>query len=164
MDPTAWDAPVGVVVLALFVIVMFRANGTYWLGRLAARGAQRTRAARLMDSPRYARAVERVNRWGAPVVTASFLTMGFQTMVLLAAGATAMPQSRFLPAVTVGSVIWALVYATVGFVGLEALGLLWALSPALTLLLTAVLVAGVAASLVARRRRPEAEFVDSATS
>lgn len=152
MDPTTWDAPFWVIALALFAIVMARANGTYWLGRLAARGAHRTRIARLMESPGYTLAVGRINRWGAPVVTVSFLAVGVQTLVLLASGALAMPLRRFLPAVVLGSVLWALVYATVGFVGVEAVGRLWEVSPALTLALGALLVAGVTGTLVARRR------------
>ena len=153
MDPTTWDAPFGVVALGLFVIVMLRANGTFLLGRLAARGAHRTRVARLMDSPGYTRAVVRINRWGAPVVTLSFLTIGFQTLVLLAAGALAMPLRHYVPAVVVGGTVWALLYATVGFVGVEAVLYLWALSPVLALALAALVVAGFAASLVARRRQ-----------
>lgn len=51
MDPRTWDAPLEVIVVALWVIVMARANGTYWLGRLAARGAESTRIQRLMRSP-----------------------------------------------------------------------------------------------------------------
>jgi hypothetical protein len=76
MDPTSWDAPFWAIATGLFLIVMARANGTYWLGRLAARGARRTRIAHAMRSAAYERAVERVTRWGAPVVTVSFVTVG----------------------------------------------------------------------------------------
>lgn len=161
MNPLEWDAPFWVVALGLFVIVMFRSNATYWLGRLAARGARQTRIARHMDSPGYHRAVERINRWGAPIVTVSFLTIGVQTLVLLAAGATAMPQRRFLPACIVGSIAWALVYAALGFVGVEAFGRLWERSPALTLGILAVVVVGVVVSVAARRRRSSAGAVEA---
>ena len=114
MDPYTWDAPWFVIVGGLFVIVMLRANGTYWIGRLMEHGAHRTRLARLLDSPGYARALELVHRWGAPVVSASFLTIGVQTLVNLAAGATRMPLTRYLPAVALGGVAWALIYGTVG--------------------------------------------------
>lgn len=164
MNPLAWDAPFWVVALALFVVVMLRANGTYWLGRLAARGARHTRIARHLDSPGYLRAVERINRWGAPVVTVSFLAIGLQTLVLLAAGSTAMPQRRFLPACTVGALMWAVVYATIGFVGLDAFGRLWDRSPGLTLALAGVLACGVAVSLAVRFRRPMAPAVAEVTT
>lgn len=153
MDPTSWDAPFWAIATGLFLIVMARANGTYWLGRLAARGARRTRIAHAMRSAAYERAVERVTRWGAPVVTVSFVTVGLQTLVLLAAGALRMPLRRFLPAVVAGSIVWALLYATVGFVGFEAVGRLWAHSPALTVGLGALLVVGVGLALATRRSR-----------
>ena len=86
MDPTGWNLPFPAVVAALFVIVMLRANGTYWLGRLGSAGARRTRLGRLLDSPGYARATERIDRFGPPVVALSFLTIGFQTVANLAAG------------------------------------------------------------------------------
>lgn len=153
MNPLEWDAPWFVVSTGLFVIVMLRANGTYWFGRLLERGARRTRAARVMSSPGYARAVERLNRWGAPVVSLSFLTLGVQTLVNLAAGATRMPLQRYLPAVTVGCVVWALVYGTVGMIGFQTVALLWRRSPVLTLALGGLLAAGVTAVIVRRRRR-----------
>ena len=133
MDPTRWDAPFPVIAAALFVIVMARANGTYWLGRLGATGAQRTRLGRAMASPSYQRATRRINEYGAPVITMSFLTIGFQTIANLAAGATRMPLGRYLPAVTVGSVLWALLYATLGTVGVDLFGRLWAVSPLLAI-------------------------------
>lgn len=130
MDPTSWNLPFPVVVAALFVIVMLRANGTYWLGRLGSAGARRTRLARLLDSPGYVRATERIDRYGPPVVALSFLTIGFQTVANLAAGVTAMRLRHYLPAVTIGSVAWAFLYATLGTVGLDLFGRLYTLSPA----------------------------------
>lgn len=152
MDPTQWDAPFPLIVSALFCIVLLRTNATYWVGRLVAGGAHRTRAARLMDSPGYQRAVERVNRWGAPAVSVSFLTIGVQTLVNLAAGATRMPLVRYIPATIVGSVAWAFLYGSVGFVGLEALGLLWEHSPVLAIA-AGVLAAGGLAWFIARQVR-----------
>ena len=104
VNPMSWDAPYLLIVGALFVIVMCRANATYWVGRLAARGMERTRVATVMESPGYKRATATLNRWGAPVVSASFLTIGFQTLVNLSAGATRMPLPRYLPAVSIGCV------------------------------------------------------------
>ncbi len=159
MDPTTWEAPFPVIVAALFVIVMARTNATYWLGRLANTGAQRTRVSRWMDSEGYRRAVERINRWGAPAVSLSFLTIGVQTLVNLAAGATRMPLIRYLPATVVGSVVWALLYGTIGFVGLEALALLWQRSPIAAIVACAVLLAALAWFIArqVRRSSPSAE-------
>ena len=70
-----------------------------------------------------------MQRWGAPVVTASFLTVGVQTLVNLAAGLARMPLRRYLPALVVGGAIWAFIYATVWTAGLAAWRRLWELSP-----------------------------------
>lgn len=145
MDPTQWDAPFPVVVAALFVIVMLRANGTFWLGRLSILGLRRFRLSRLLESPGFVRASERIDRYGAPVVTLSFLTVGFQTLANLAAGATGMKLRHYLPAVAIGGVFWALIYATVGFVGVELFGRLYAYSPSLAVssaVLIALMIAG----------------------
>lgn len=120
MNPLDWDAPWIVVALGLFVIVMARANGTYWVGRAISRGASRTRLGALMTSPGYRRASGWIATWGAPVVSVSFLTVGVQTLVNLAAGASRMPLRRYLPAVTFGSLIWACIYATVGVLSWRA--------------------------------------------
>ncbi len=159
MNPMTWDAPYLVVIAALFVIVMLRANGTYWVGRLLQRGALHTRLARIMSTPGYARAVDKVTSWGPPLVTVSFLTIGFQTLVNLASGATAMPLRRYLPAVSLGSLLWAFIYGTVGFAGFEALALLWERSPAAAVTLGVVSVLALAGFLawrvrVARRTPP----------
>jgi len=53
-------------------------------------------------------------------VTLSFLTIRVQTAVNAAAGALRMPLRRYLPAVAAGALVWATIYATVGFVVLEA--------------------------------------------
>ena len=147
-NPLTWDAPYLVVVAGLFVIVFLRANGTYWLGRAISAGASRTRARRIMDSPGYQRAVERLNQWGPPVVSVSFLTIGFQTLVNMAAGASRMPLVRYLPAMIVGCVMWAFLYGTVGFIGWVAVGALWDRSPALTVALLALAAAGIGFALL----------------
>lgn len=158
MDPTQWGAPYPIVVVALFVIVMLRANGTYWLGRLGSAGARRTRLANVMTSPGYLRATERIDRYGPPIVAVSFLTIGFQTLANLAAGAMGMKQRHYLPAVTVGSVAWAFLYATIGVVGADVFAQLYGLSPAAAISTGVVLVAAITAYVVWQvRRRPGRE-------
>lgn len=157
------DWPFPLAVTALFVIVMLRANGTYWLGRGARAGADRTRAKKILASKGYQRAERLVNRFGAPAVTVCFLTVGVQTMINIAAGATRMPLRRYLPAVTLGSIIWAFVYATVGFVTVEALVQLWQLSPVLCLLVATALLALLVVFIVraVRHREDDAELAES---
>lgn len=147
-EPTTWDAPLAVVVLALFVIVMLRANGTYWLGRALAAGARRSRWEKVLESRHYATGARWLNRWGAPAVSLSFLTIGIQTMVNLAAGVARMPLRRYLPAVIVGCVMWAFLYGTVGFIGWVAVGALWDRSPALTVALLTLAAAGIGFALL----------------
>ncbi|MDO5737225.1 MAG: VTT domain-containing protein [Propionibacteriaceae bacterium] len=154
MDPTTWQAPFAVVVGALFVIVMLRANATYWLGRAIIAGAGRSRWARLLDTRAYRTGSSWLNRWGPPAVALSFLTVGVQTMVNLSAGVSRMPMRRYLPSVTVGSVIWAFLYGTVGFAGFVAIKRLWTLNPALTIGAAVLLVAVLALVLTRKRAKP----------
>jgi membrane protein DedA with SNARE-associated domain len=153
------DWPFAASVAVLFVIVMLRANATYWAGRGLRAGADRSRLARHLDGPAFVRAQRIVRRFGAPAVTVSFLTVGFQTAVNAAAGALRMPQRRYLPAVVLGSVVWAFLYATVGFAVIDAWlrtdGRWWIAGAA------AVLVAGLVVwRLLLRRRRALVGVVD----
>jgi membrane protein DedA with SNARE-associated domain len=152
VDPTQWDAPFPLVVLALFVIVMARANATYWLGRLGAARAHRSRLASKMEAPGYQRAILRINTYGAPVVVMSFLTIGVQTLVNLAAGAIEMPLRRYLPAAIIGSALWALLYAAIGTVGLDLFQRLYGYSPVGAWLLAGAIVLGVAWFVVSQVR------------
>ena len=147
MDPTTWQAPFAVVVGALFVIVMLRANATYWLGRAIIAGTGRSRWARILDTRAYRVGSSWLNRWGAPAVALSFLTVGVQTMVNLSAGVTRMPLRRYLPSVTVGSVIWAFLYGTVGFAGFVAVQKMWQQNHLLTIAGVALLVVVLAVVL-----------------
>lgn len=140
----------------LFVIVMLRANATYWIGRGAAAGTRRWRASEGTPSPAWQRARRLVNRWGPIAVVFCFLTVGIQTAVNATAGVTRMPLRRYLPAVTLGSVIWASVYATVGLAAARAWLAAAARSPVAATVIAVVLVLGVVAIIVYRRgrRRP----------
>jgi membrane protein DedA with SNARE-associated domain len=153
MDPTQWNLPFPLLLAALFVIVMGRANATFWLGRLGSIGVRHTKLTKLLDSPGYVRATERIDRYGAPVVTLSFFTIGFQTLVNLAAGATGMKLRHYLPAVSVGSVIWAFLYATLGTAGLELVAALYAYSPGLAIATFIATGAAIATYVVWQFRR-----------
>ncbi|HLQ82049.1 MAG TPA: hypothetical protein VK103_00820, partial [Bacillota bacterium] len=96
-------------------------------------------------------------------VVICFLTVGFQTAVNATAGAVRMPLRRYLPAVTLGGAIWALVYATVGLAAIHA----W-LAAAVrwpgTVPITVVVVGAVVALLVWRHRRRRAVSTTTATT
>lgn len=125
MDRIA-EQPFGIAFAALFVIVMLRANATYWLGRGALRGGKLSQKfAHHLEGPHMQRAQRFAARFGVVAVPLSFLTIGIQTAINFSAGFTLMPLRRYLPAVIVGCVLWALLYSTVGMVGWSAITALW---------------------------------------
>lgn len=137
----------------LFLVVMARANATYWIGRGSAAGARRLRRAE-NPSRRWQRAAQFVNRWGPIAVVLCFLTVGIQTAVNATAGIARMPLRRYLPAVIFGSVLWATLYATVGLAAARAwlaAAARWPGTMAVVAVL-AVLVVVVLIALVTRRR------------
>ncbi|MER7762272.1 VTT domain-containing protein [Streptomyces sp. NPDC097619] len=138
---------------ALYVIVLLRAGGTFAVGWLAGAGARRSRFAERLSSARFQRAERAIQRWGAPVVAVSFLTVGFQTAANFLAGSMRMPLPRYLPALFIGGAAWALLYATVGLGILEVLGRLFAEHAALGTAGVAVLVLAACGAVAYRRRR-----------
>jgi membrane protein DedA with SNARE-associated domain len=143
----------------LYVVIWARAGGTYLLGRGARRAANRGRVKKLLESPTVQRATVLVNRWGAWVVALSFLTVGFQTAANAAAGLTGMPARRYLPALAVGGLAWAVIYATVGLVAVAGWIELFLVSPAGAVAVLALLVLLVALVLRHRRRTGVRETV-----
>lgn len=125
MDRIA-EQPFAIAFSTLFVIVMLRGNATYWLGRGALRGGRLSRQfAHRLEGPTMQRAQRLSARYGVIAVPLSFLTVGVQTAINFSVGFTVMPLRRYLPAVTVGCVLWALLYSTVGMVGWAAIATLW---------------------------------------
>ncbi|WP_053647800.1 MULTISPECIES: DedA family protein [unclassified Streptomyces] len=147
----------------LYVIVLLRAGGTFALGWLAGAGARRSRFAGRISSARFLRAERAIQRWGAPVVAVSFLTVGFQTAANFLAGSMRMPLPRYLPALFVGGAAWALIYATVGIGVLEVLRRLFAEHTALGLAAVAALLLAVCGAVVYRRRGTARTPRDAAT-
>ncbi|WP_460477789.1 DedA family protein [Brachybacterium huguangmaarense] len=147
------DLPLVPAVLILWVIVLCRAGGTYLLGRGAHRLAHRGRIAELLESPRVEAAIGVINRWGAPVVALSFLTVGFQTAANAAAGLTRMPAVRYVPALVIGGLAWAVIYATIGLAAVALWLELFLRSPWAAVAVLAILAAVVCVVLVTRARR-----------
>ena len=85
-----------------------------------------------------------LHRWGPPAVTLSFLVIGLQTMVNLAAGVARMPMRRYLPAVVAGCTVWAFIWGTGGMISLVLLSMAWNHSPAMTIAGLIVMAAAVA--------------------
>ncbi len=150
MDDLVEGWPFWAVYGFFLVVVLARSNATYWAGRgLRAGSARSGRLTAHLDRPAVVRTERVVERWGAPVVALSFLTIGAQTLVNAAAGALRMPLRRYLPANIVGSLAWAAIYTTVGFAVIEAwAGGSWGL---LLLAVALVVVVAVVSRVLASR-------------
>ncbi|MFE5670272.1 DedA family protein [Agromyces sp. NPDC056523] len=114
-----WPLPAAIAVL--FVIVLLRAGGTYALGRGSRAGVKRLLERRGRMAPQLARAEAVIERFGSPVVALSFLTVGFQTAVNLAAGVLRMPLVKYIPALVVGGAMWATIYGVLGLATVNAI-------------------------------------------
>lgn len=123
MNPFDWDAPWAVLFAALFVIVFFRSNLFHLIGRGLVSGLTKTKLlSSYLESAGYKKSQDLICRYGTPVVTLCFATVGFQTLVLLASGRAKMPMRRCLPANILSCLLWAMIYSTVGMVGFRLLG------------------------------------------
>lgn len=151
-NPLSWQAPWFFVAAGLMVAALLRSHLTYALGRALGAGTARGRLGKLAESPRYEHAIGVLHRWGPIAITFGFLTVGFQSAVILAAGMTALPLRRFVPAAVVGSAIWGVLYATLGFVGLNVFLRAWEASPVLTVAVSLALLAVGLGWMVSRRR------------
>jgi membrane protein DedA with SNARE-associated domain len=157
-------SPFAITFAVLFGIVFLRAQGTYWIGRAVTAGLLHTRLARWMTRPRMTRAIDALNRWGLPAVTLSFLTVGFQTVVNVAAGLIRMRWVGYTLAMLIGCAAWAAIYATVGIAAVEASLALAARSPlALAAVLAVVLGLVIAVIAIRRRSRRPGRHRDTAT-
>lgn len=152
--------PIEVALAFMWVVGIVRTSIVYVLGALAAEGgAHLDRIRKAMDSPLYRKARAFINRWGVIAVPLCFLTVGLQTAVIITTGFTKMPLRRWVPAMLVGTFIWACIYTTIGFAILAALGLEpWMFPLALALVITVMVIA---AQL--RERRINRETVENST-
>ncbi|RLV56541.1 hypothetical protein D9V41_05555 [Aeromicrobium phragmitis] len=133
--------------LGFFAVAVLRAGGTYLIGRGITAGVVHWRR----PNERVRAMMDRVGRWGPPAVTVSFLTVGVQTAVNLAAGLIAMPWPRYLLGLLPGAAIWASIWSTIGMAAfLAALAGLRG-EPAILVALAAGIL--LVATLVWRSRR-----------
>ncbi len=144
----------------MWVVGIVRTSIVYALGALAAEGGARLdRIRKAMDSPLYRKARAFINRWGVIAVPLCFLTVGLQTAVIITTGFTKMPLRRWVPAMLVGTFMWACIYTTIGFAILAALGLEpWMFPLALAIVITVLVIVSQL-----RERRINRETVANAT-
>ena len=116
-------APFAAIFAFFFAVAFIRTLVTYWVARfVAGLTIDRTQPQRpvLVRAQTWSRSraaqqgTAFINRWGVLAVPLSFLTVGVQTFVQISAGVTRMPLRRYLPAVALGSAIWALIYGSIG--------------------------------------------------
>ena len=126
----------------MWVVGIVRTSIVYALGALAAEGGARLdRIRKAMDSPLYRKARRLINRWGVIAVPLCFLTVGLQTAVIITTGFTKMPLRRWVPAMLLGTFMWACIYTTIGFAILAALGLEpWMFPLALAIVITVMVI------------------------
>lgn len=155
-----WASSGPPLIIFLFFVVFFRAQGTYWLGRAAARGALassgrdsfRGSLARWFDGPVPRRGAALLDRWGLIIIPLCFLTVGVQTAVNAGAGLVRMKWRTYTIAMIPGCVAWALMYG---------LGMLAVWTAALSAvagslpgrIIIGVLLAGIGARALMRRLR-----------
>ena len=144
----------------LFIVVLLRAQATYWLARGAASGAVLATGrqgflgtmARWFDGPIPRKGAAMLDKWGIIVIPLCFLTVGIQTAVNAGAGLVRMRWSTYTIAMIPGCVLWALLY---GF-GIYAV---WTALTASVWSAAAVVVlacAGACALVVRKRRAVDA--------
>ena len=134
--------PIEVALAFMWVVGIVRTSIVYALGALAAEGGARLdRIRKAMDSPLYRKARRLINRWGVIAVPLCFLTVGLQTAVIITTVFTKMPLRRWVPAMLVGTFMWACIYTTIGFAILAALGLEpWMFPLALAIVITVMVI------------------------
>ncbi|MDN6795470.1 MAG: hypothetical protein L0L69_10550 [Propionibacterium sp.] len=127
--PTPDWASSGVrLIVFLFFVVLFRAQGTYWLGRLAAAGSlaagthmkapeERGPVGRVMarmvdwfNGPTPRKGAALLERWGLVIIPLCFLTVGIQTAVNAGSGVVRLKWRTYTLAMIPGCIAWALMY------------------------------------------------------
>ncbi|QBI52955.1 DedA family protein [Streptomonospora litoralis] len=150
--------PFWIVYAALFAIAFARTQTIYWIGRGVGAGLHRSRLAERIGD-RIARAERLINRFGPPVVTVSYATVGVQSAIHLAAGAMRMAFWRYLVAMLPGCAGWAAIYSLGGLAVISVWWELFLRSPYLAAGAAVLVLAAAAgaAVLIRRRRRAAAD-------
>lgn len=150
-----------VAFLFLMAVAVLRGQATYWLARVVTEQTLRHTSPKpgwqagvhaWLGGEGVARGRAALQRWGLVMVALCYVTVGFQTLVLAAAGMIQIPWGRFTAAQLPGAAAWALIYSTIGFALWGAAIAALAGQPLAIAALVAVLLV-VGATLAVRRRR-----------
>ena len=156
------EGPFWIALTGLFLIGMARGQGTYWIARVVTEQTLRRthpvegwRASvhQWLQGEGTTRGRQAIERWGLVMIPLCYLTVGFQTLVLAAAGLLRIRWLVFTLVQIPGALAWALLYATIGFAMWAAAAAAIAGSPLMLAGLVAILlVVGVTIVLSHRRR------------
>lgn len=123
------QAPFWIALTSLFLIAMARGQATYWAARVVTEqtlahthpvDGWRASVHQWLQGEGTARGRRALQRWGLVMVPLCYLTVGFQTLVLAAAGMLRIRWPIFTLVQAPGALAWALLYATIGFAIWEA--------------------------------------------
>ncbi|MBW8173861.1 hypothetical protein K0651_12460 [Ornithinimicrobium sp. Arc0846-15] len=108
----------------LFMVAILRGQATYWIARSITEQALRHTAPpegwradvhAWLQGEGLSRGRALIQRWGLVAVPLCYLTVGFQTLVLAAAGVMRLRWAWFTLVQVPGSIAWATIYTTIGF-------------------------------------------------
>lgn len=112
------------VFLFLYVAVAFRSSVVYWIGRYGVRlvasneehsSGLRKKAWHMVEARQTQKYAEKVRKGGWLVVSGAYLTIGIQSIVVIACAVIGLNWLQFAAAAALGWAAWALIYATIGF-------------------------------------------------
>ncbi len=148
------------LIIFLFFVVFFRAQGTYWVARSVP--ALVTKASGKFDwlkglanwanGPVPKKGAHILEHWGIIVIPLCFLTVGLQTAILGGSGLVRMNWAKFTAAMIPGCVAWALLYG-LGMLAVWQAAIKAAAGSPWVWAALALIAAVVAAVVIVRRRR-----------
>ncbi|HLS25048.1 MAG TPA: VTT domain-containing protein [Beutenbergiaceae bacterium] len=163
------EGPFWAVFIVLFIGAMLRGQLLYWIGRIpteqalkrtAPTSGWRYKVHRWLSDGGADAGVRSIQRWGLPIVSLCYLTVGFQSLVQAAAGMLRTPLHWYVLAQIPGALAWGFIYSTIGFAMWAALAAAAAGSPWGIAIIAAVLLTVVLLVVRRRRRRAPAEASD----
>lgn len=153
----------------LYLGATVRGQAMYWAGRVVTEQTLRRtrpttgwrrRVHAWLEGGGADRGIATIRRWGLPAVPLSYLTVGFQSMIQVAAGVLRITWPRYSLAQVPGALAWAAIYSTIGWAVWEAALAAAAGSPlALGALVAVVVVLGATFAMHRRKERRAASVV-----
>jgi membrane protein DedA with SNARE-associated domain len=149
----------------LYLGATLRGQGMYWAGRLVTEQTLRRthpaagwlrRVHGWLEGGGADRGITLIRRWGLLAVPLSYLTVGFQSMIQVAAGVLRITWPRYSLAQIPGALAWAAIYSTIGWAVWEAAMAAAAGSPLGLVALAAAVVVIVATFAMHRRKERRA--------